>query len=741
MPANLTATLGAPRARTYDLERWRDLATAERLVALVDLDGTLIEFAPTPAEAVLDDRAAEVLCDLGRAGVQVVVVSGRQSVAIDAMRARVPGAWWVAEHGSWRWDGSRAERPAASAPELATLEHRLASMLAVPGTLLERKTLSLCIHWRLVAPGERAALLATLENACDEWLEEHPRFERLVGVDVLEVRQRSVHKGTVVGWVRQRIPQARLVAIGDDITDEDMFAELGDDDAAVGVGPRPVRVEARAADVRGAHEFLRWLVDTRSGRGRAFPLVPMFAPAARPRHRFLVMSNRTPAATQGRTREVGGLVSALEPALRDADGVWLGWSGQVREHGSRVLVDDAAQPARARFDLPAMVREQFYAGFCNSVLWPLFHGFPSRVRASAPDWEAYVQANERYADHALELADRHATLWIHDYHLLLAARTLRARGHQGRIGLFLHIPFPAYEVLSTIPWATELVQGMLAHDLLGFQTAQSAASFLAAARTIRGAVVDGQSIRFSGRTTLVGVYPATIDPAPFRAAGDDEAEVAGLRASLGTRRLILGVDRLDYSKGIPERLAAFERLLERSPEWHGRVVFLQVSVPSRAEIPDYAELRGRVEALVGRINGRFGETDWVPVRYLYRSYEHRVLAQLYRLADVALVTPLRDGMNLVAKEFVAAQDPVKPGVLVLSQFAGAADTLVSALVTNPFHPEGLAADLDQALRMPATERRHRHHMLLGALEREGDARMWARRFLDDLVPRRLHAID
>jgi trehalose 6-phosphate synthase len=218
-------------------------------------------------------------------------------------------------------------------------------------------------------------------------------------------------------------------------------------------------------------------------------------------------------------------------------------------------------------------------------------------------------------------------------------------------------------------------------------------------------------------------------------------EVAGLREALGSRRLLLGVDRLDYSKGIPERLAAYERLLERHPEWCRRISFLQISVPTRAEIPDYAELRERVEGMVGRINGRFGDTDWVPVRYLYRSYDQHVLAQLFRLADVALVTPLRDGMNLVAKEFVAAQAPERPGVLVLSQYAGAADTLGGALITNPFHTEGLAADIEHALRMPLAERIQRHRILTTSLAAEGDARMWAQRFLDRLAPRRLHVVD
>ena len=425
-------------------------------------------------------------------------------------------------------------------------------------------------------------------------------------------------------------------------------------------------------------------------------------------------------------REVGGLVSALEPALRDEHGIWLGWSGQEHDD-AHVTIDATEQPARARFDLPQAMREQFYAGFCNRVLWPLFHGFPARVHAADGDWEAYVAANARYARHATELARPDATIWVHDYHLLLAARALRALGHRGRIGLFLHIPFPARDVLDTIPQARELVDAMLDFDLLGFQTQQDATSFLAA---------SGDRIR--RRSVEVGVFPATIDPQPFRVHSEEVREVAGLRTALGDRRLILGVDRLDYSKGVPERLEAYERMLERFPEWRRRVSVLQISVPSRTEIPDYARLRQRVEGLVGRINGAFGDADWVPVRYVYRSYDHHVLAQLYRLADVALVTPLRDGMNLVAKEYVAARDPAHPGVLVLSQYAGAAETLTSAVLTNPFDRDAMAADFDHALRMPLAERLQRHRMLLGALEHEGDAKVWAHRFLDRLAPRRRH---
>lgn len=718
----VTSTLGA------GANRWRALASTSPLALLVDLDGTLIPFANSPEEAHLDADTVATLNRLVDLYVNVVIVSGRSSELINGMRPLVPGAWWVAEHGSWRWAPALTAMPATHAPELDTLLSRLGGVLLTSGTRVERKSLSLCIHWRLVEDELRAETITTIETICDEWLEEHPRYERLGGVELVEIRERGVSKGQVVGWVRDRIRGVRIIAMGDDVTDEDMFAELDDDDASISVGPRIVEADARANGVPDARAFLHWLAEARTGRELPLPIVPAATSPVRKRHRLLVMSNRTPALTQGRTREVGGLVSALEPALRDERGVWLGWSGQERAHVPKVVIDATEEPARARFDLPKTVREQFYAGFCNRVLWPLMHGFPNRVRYTDGDYEAYVRANERYARHALELAQRDATIWVHDYHLLLAARALRALGHEGRIGLFLHTPFPSREVWQTTPWGEEIVDAMLDFDLIGFQTQQHAAAFLGCAH---GAKSERK------RIVEVGVFPATIDPRRFREPHEESREVAGLRDALLGKRLILGVDRLDYSKGIPERLDAYERMLERYPQWQRRVALLQVSVPTRAEIPDYAELRERVEGMVGRINGKFGDTDWVPVRYLYRSYDASVLAQLYRLADVALVTPLRDGMNLVAKEFIAAQDPEKPGVLVLSQYAGAAETLTAALLTNPFHPEGLAADIEHALAMPLAERSHRHRMLLGALESEGDARLWAQRFLTRLAPRRL----
>ncbi len=717
--------------------RWRTLACTTPLAVLVDLDGTLIGFAESPEQAVLDTEAIDLLVSLGNAGVQVVVVSGRPSAAIDAMRDLVPGAWWVAEHGSWRWNGETCARPATASAVLDDLAATLQRLPAPPGTLVERKSQSLCLHWRRVHAADRAPLIEATEVAFDEWLEEHPSFERLLGVEMLEVRERSAHKGLAVEWVRQQIKDVKLIALGDDVTDEDMFAELDDGDAVVAVGYRCKQHRADAV-MDGPHEvraFLRWIVGARAGRDESLPFTPMTQVTGRGRHPLVVISNRTPTNDNGRAREVGGLVSALEPALRGERGVWLGWSGQERSGEKRIAVDPIAQPARATFDLPTAVREQFYSGFCNSALWPLFHGFPTRVRYQDGDWDAYVRANDLYARHALQLAERGATIWVHDYHLLLAARSLRRQGHQGPIGLFLHVPFPAPDLFETIPWGAELLDAMLDFDLVGFQTERWSAHFTAAARAA-GHVTEQDSVDCGDRVTEVGVFPATIDLGPFQTMARELPEVSGLRETLGERRLILAVDRLDYSKGVPERLAAFERMLERWPEWRRQVVLVQISVPSRADIPEYAELRRTVEQMVGRINGRFGDTDWVPVRYLYRSYSQQVLAQLYRLADVALVTPLRDGMNLVAKEFVAAQDPGRPGVLVLSQYAGAADSMAAAIITNPFHPEGLAVDLDRALRMPTTERVERQLSLDAALKQAGTPAAWAKRFLDQLGRRR-----
>jgi trehalose 6-phosphate synthase len=700
-----------------------DLARDPNLTLLLDLDGTLIPFAPTVEAAILDQSAIELLRLLREAGVHIVIVSGRPRALVEHLRCMVDGLWWVAEHGTWRctdasWQGVE------TAPEIEDLQRVLEPFAQVPGSRLEPKSQSLCLHWRLVPQALKEDLIAACELTCDEWLESHPDFERLEGVEMIEVRRRSANKGRAVSWVREHRPDARIIAIGDDHTDEDMFAALRERELAIGVGSRRTRARCCLPSPSAVRAFLAWLHQTRT-MDIDVPFLPLHAPpAAIPSGaRLVVASNRIPPATSGRQRPVGGLVSALEPALTLHEGIWLGWNGGESDGERRLTVDAESIPIRASFELTPEWRERYYAGFCNRALWPLFHGFPSRVRYHDADWLAYVAANNEFARHAQKLAAHDGTVWLHDYHLLLAGQAMRRNGFTGPIGLFLHIPFPHPDLFATLPWADELLAAMLALDLIGFHTEQWANNFRACAAS-----------RMPARALPeVEVLPIGVDPLTFRVeTGTIDRDIAGLRAGLGDRKLILGVDRLDYAKGIPERLLAFERLLETSPTWRGKVSFVQVSVPSRADVPEYAELKHHVENLVGRINGRFGEADWVPVRYLYRSYDHRVLSQLYRLADVALVTPLRDGLNLVAKEFVVAQDAANPGVLVLSRFAGAAEELRDAVLTNPFHPDGLASDIDRALRMDAPERMRRHSLMTATLADQTPQR-WATMFIDRLA--------
>jgi alpha,alpha-trehalose-phosphate synthase [UDP-forming] len=473
--------------------------------------------------------------------------------------------------------------------------------------------------------------------------------------------------------------------------------------------------------------------------------VPTAVAATVPRESLLVVSNRLPdlrsvePASSGRFKNVGGLVSALEPILAARHGLWLGWGGRVvpdsEEPGHGV---DEGSPPLAWFDYKQSWQRDYYNGFCNATLWPLFHSFPSRVVIDDATYASYVQVHEAFAD----AVERHSapadTIWVHDYHLLMLARVLRRRGYRGRIGLFLHVPFPALDTLAMLPWAREIVEAMLEFDLIGVHTPSYVSNFLSCAASLAAANVMTNSAGHSqlehrGHTTQVGAFPIGICPESFQETPEKPLvrEIESLTRSLGSVKLVLGVDRLDYTKGIPERLTAFGRLLELHPEWRGKVSLIQISVPSRADVPEYAEQRANIEGIVGRVNGQFGEAHWVPIRYLYRAYTRQHLSALYRAARVGYVTPLRDGMNLVAKEYVAAQNPANPGVLVLSQFAGAAHELTAAILTNPYHADGMAHALDRALRMPLPERKQRHTASLEVVTRT-TAQSWAVSFIDAL---------
>ena len=456
---------------------------------------------------------------------------------------------------------------------------------------------------------------------------------------------------------------------------------------------------------------------------------------------LLAVSNRLPelrdpvSSEDERTRPVGGLVAALQPVLSARGGLWLGWSGRVLPGDAfgPVRRDRRRDPQLAWIDLPESAYERYYNGFCNRSLWPLFHTLPGRVRFEDAEWNAYVAVNDRLADAAAELVTDTCAVWVHDFHLLLLATALRARKHRGPIGLFLHVPFPGIDVFRVVPWADQLLEGMLAFDLLAFQTPGDLRNFAQVTAALSTAAITPDGVVLGERRTRLRVLPigAVPEPADDGSESEEGGETSELLRSLAGQRLVLGVDRLDYTKGICERLEAFARLLTMLPEWRRQVSLVQISVPSRSEVAEYREQRRRIEATVGRINGEFGEASWTPVRYLYRSYGRAQLSQFYRAADVGLVTPLRDGMNLVAKEFVAAQIPEHPGVLVLSRFAGAACELTDAILTNPFHIDGMARDLHRALSMPLADRCERHARLLAAVRRT-TASSWAESFLQEL---------
>jgi trehalose 6-phosphate synthase len=458
--------------------------------------------------------------------------------------------------------------------------------------------------------------------------------------------------------------------------------------------------------------------------------------------RVVVVSNRLPTLRSREALEqpdvpAGGLASAILGALNRVPGsVWLGWSGKV------VSPQASDRPTRRRtggvefvgIDLTQSEVEGYYLGFCNQALWPLCHCFQSKVAIDVEQEACYRQIQARFARVLLPLLRPGDLLWIHDYHFLLLGAEMRRLGWSGRIGFFLHVPFPPHDLWQILPDPPGFLEAMLAYDVVGFHVRSFLDNYVYSCQRQLNARWDGSTIAIGPRAQKAGAYAIGIEPerflpsdpggVPTRGRGDLARVVRG-------RRLILGVDRLDYTKGIPERLLAYEEFLRRVPEWRKKVSFIQIASPSRTSVPEYEELKARVESLVGRVNAEMAEHDWVPVRYLYRSYSRDRLAQFYREAAVGLVTPLRDGMNLVAKEFVAAQRTVSPGVLVLSRTAGAAEVLPEAVLVNPYLTSDVAQGIARALAMTVEERRERHAALLArVLERT--ASDWAARFLADL---------
>ncbi|MGQ9370719.1 alpha,alpha-trehalose-phosphate synthase (UDP-forming) [Azospirillum sp. ST 5-10] len=458
--------------------------------------------------------------------------------------------------------------------------------------------------------------------------------------------------------------------------------------------------------------------------------------------RLVVVSNRVAPIDEGK-QAAGGLAVAVLAALKKTGGIWFGWSGTVVDDESQgePRRTDVGRLTYATVDLGRKDFEEYYNGFANQTLWPLFHYRIGLFTVNRNTRDAYQRVNGLFADRLAPLLRPDDMVWVHDYHLIPFGEKLRQKGFQQRIGFFLHTPFPAPEVFTVLPNHRELIRELCAYDLLGFHTEVDLRCFVNYIRfEAHGEVEErgpeeGCLIRAFGRTLLARAFPISIDTGHLVALAETNARTRHserLRESLVGRRLIIGVDRLDYSKGLPHRFEAFQQLLETYPEHRNRVSFLQIAPPSREDVPEYIAIRRELSELAGRINGQYAEFDWVPIRYLNKSFGPRVLSGFYRQAHVGLVTPLRDGMNLVAKEYVACQNPEDPGVLVLSEFAGAARELKEALLVNPFDSEGVADELQRALTMPLEERRERHAAMMQTLRRN-DITRWRETYVDALT--------
>ncbi len=430
-------------------------------------------------------------------------------------------------------------------------------------------------------------------------------------------------------------------------------------------------------------------------------------------------------------------MAALDPVLAARGGVWIGWAGLAQDPGAPTPALPAATKGVRYHAVPLSARDVslYYAGFSNRTLWPLFHYFVSRTRIDAGTWAAYERVNERFARAVLAESGDEDVVWVHDYQLLRVAHHLRHLAPQRRIAFFLHIPFPSYDVFRVLPWSRQLMRGLLAADLVGVHVPGYADHVFTCAERLLGCDTDRAAgiVLFEGRAVSVQSHPIGIDVDRVEALARGAAGPQGAE----TVFQVIGLDRLDYTKGIYERLLAVERFFERHAQFRGRVVFTQVLIPSRADVAEYRDLKRELDETVGRINGRFAEGEWTPIRYLVRSLSPEELGVFYRRADVALVTPLRDGMNLVAKEYVAAQVD-RPGVLILSEMAGAAEELQEALLVNPFDPDAVADALHRAVTMPEDERRARMSALRDRV-RANSVSVWVERFLEAAEQASTHA--
>ncbi len=473
----------------------------------------------------------------------------------------------------------------------------------------------------------------------------------------------------------------------------------------------------------------------------------------RSKNRLVIVSNRLPIVlakdADGRWRAEpgsGGLVTAMAPVLKDRGGLWIGWPGTTEEEHMDLegLLREASEDSGYTYQPVPITKDElggYYYGFANEILWPLFHDLQTRCNFDPGYWKVYQDVNRKFAEVIYRNTGEDDHIWVHDYHLIGVGQELREFGITSKIGYFLHIPFPPLDLFLKLPWRYQILNALLAYDLVGFQTQRDKRNFIHCVRSMlkdvpvrgKGQVVTAE---IHQREVRIGNFPISIDYDEFAlaAAGAEVNRRVGeikddLGAASNRRTLVLGVDRLDYTKGIPERLAAFGNALERFPELREKISLVQIVIPSRVHIPKYQDLKLKIERMVSDINGKYAQMDWLPIHYIFRSVERTELLALYRAADIALITPLKDGMNLVAKEYCAA-NVTESGVLIMSEFAGAAGQLhAEALLVNPYDVEQVAGAIARACTMPAVERRRRMHALRRKVRKQ-DIYWWVDSFLE-----------
>lgn len=727
-------------------QRLERIAASPRPVLFLDYDGTLAPFSVHRDKAFPYPGVRELLVDImNNTRTRLVIVSGR---LIDDLLPLLDLPEPPEIFGSHGWerrrpDGQRDTFPLAADAQAALDDARLWVEQNGLTERSERKPASVTVHWRDLVGDERLGLRQAVRDAWSPFAAiESVELARFDGG--LELRVLGQDKGNAVRTVMDEVgAQGEAAYLGDDQTDEDAFAALAHEGLSVLVRPqkRPTRADLWLQPPDELLDFLtRWREMT-AGEPSASSWVTT-EPQEQSRRHVIVVSNRLPVGmskVDGQWQvspSHGGLVTALNPVLDRNQGTWIGWIGG--EHDDQV--DRALEAASADTNcnlraVPLTQQEEdlYYRGYSNEALWPLFHDLLGYCKFDRETWEMYCHINERFADRIIETAGPDDVIWVHDYQLCLVGHYLKQKGCTNPTVFFLHIPFPSCDLFRRLPQRLELIDALCAYDTIGMHTLQDRQNFVETVCWMFDDVGVRQrgetaTLFFEGRQVRVGNWPISIDYDEFydHASSDEVNQESWLfHEHFEDRKIIFGLDRLDYTKGIPERFEAYERFLEKYPEWHGRVCLYQCVVPSRTHVPDYQNLKEQIEMMVGRINGQYSDAGWVPIHYAYGSLDRRELLGRYHACELALITPLRDGMNLVCKEYVTSCVNDR-GVLILSEFAGAAEQLgEGALLVNPFDTDQTADAIYRGLNMPPEERRRRIQ-LLREVVREHDVHRWVR---------------